>query len=215
MTSTKYPWSLHDGDKITELVEHRQGAYPHPDRFPAPTGKEHTHGPFITVRDARQGDIRLECVWQPVWDTQVLGAADVQFFQNPAGRSEANTNLWSAGCFSWPRRYYVWEIVFQFGPSGVARFVPDYMRTPERVIGPLADKIVVNFQIGEKRYYQTPLSVMFRQYPLTYRAALCSALYIPPVQNFRAWLSFGKEQHFPSPQMARCILNGYLLRELQ
>jgi hypothetical protein len=162
-----------------------------------------------------RGDIRLECIWQPIWDTQELGAADVSFFQNPDARGESKTNLPSVGHFSWPRRYYVWEIVFQFGPRGSARFVPDYMRTPERVIAPLADRVTVNFQIGEKMYYKTPLSVMFRQHPLTYRAALCSALFIPSVQNFRVWLSFGREQHFPAPQMARCILNGYMLREVQ
>lgn len=63
---------------------------------------------FRTVTDAQQGEIKLEAIHQPLYDSASISAAGrVSFFQNPAGRSRFATNLTTAGQLSWPKRFSI------------------------------------------------------------------------------------------------------------
>lgn len=162
-------------------------------------------------------DIKLEQVWQPLWDTFLFPPTPVEtifFFQNPAGRSYFDTNMQTAGCLPWPKRYYPCELSIRLGTPGALGFVKEHRDRLCRAAEGLADNsAVASFRIGEKTEFQCPLWGMYNPNMLEWKAPLLSKPYIPPVQNFMVTLSIPKWM-LPPGTAVRCMLNGYLLREI-
>lgn len=181
----------------------KQSAVDCPDRnrFPPPegaSGKDTKCGClFVSIPDARIGAIKLECIWQPLWDTQSLSQGAVRFFQNPAGRDESQTNLQTAGALTWPKRYIVWELEVMLGHPY-----------------PALNDLVMRMTIGEKRHFAMPLRAMWKRAskPFAYYASLLSPLYIPAVQNFSMEVIAKRSVLEPLEIMA--VMHGYLLREI-
>jgi len=217
----KYPTSYEENDQgtVTELEPRQQGNFPDQARFPAIKGEDGSCGCLMTSwKDT--GDIRLETIWQPLWDTQVLeqkGPLSVQhyFFQNPNGRPTIETNVPTAGHLTWPKRFHLWEVVIQFGSGHPAQFVEGRKeKLKEFFLSLMENHSYLGVRIGEKDHFKMPLEMMYSPSPGQYRAALCTPLYFPPVQNFSVWIEY-KGGNDPALQhKARVILNGYLHREI-
>jgi hypothetical protein len=182
---------------------------------------------FVTVKDARQGTIRLERLRQPLYDTQVHGTMfsvpmarrdefiatppPIMFFQNGIGptRGLSITNLATAGQLSWPKRFDIDGIRISFSH--------------------LVDISEASFalRIGEKSYLTMPLVNMERDDdpikdaehgPLLPRmrfkhVGISPTIYIPPVQWFGVELNPGNK-HFESAEI-RVQLDGVVYREIQ
>jgi hypothetical protein len=182
---------------------------------------------FVTVKDARQGTIRLERLRQPLYDTQVHGTMfsvpmarrdefiatppPIMFFQNGIGptRGLSITNLATAGQLSWPKRFGIDGIRISFSH--------------------LVDISEASFalRIGEKSYLTMPLVNMERDDdpikdaehgPLLPRmrfkhVGISPTIYIPPVQWFGVELNPGNK-HFESAEI-RVQLDGVVYREIQ
>lgn len=55
----------------------------------------------IVCTDANQGEIKLEAIHQPLYDSQSISVAGTaSYFQNPAGRGKLLTNVTTAGQLS-------------------------------------------------------------------------------------------------------------------
>lgn len=215
-----YPTAMDENDQtcIRELESKQQGEFPSISRFPPMLGQDGACGCLMTThKDAQAGEIRLETIWQPLWDTQILPpmAARLNFFQNPAGRPTPQTNLFTAGALTWPKRFHLWEVSFHLGRGHLAQFIQgkenlyrDYM------ISLCENEFVAQVRIGEKIHLQMPFSAMYNPRPLEYRAALCTPLYLPPVQHFMVVI---ESSTFRDPELQtkiRCVLHGYLHREI-
>lgn len=182
-------------------------------------------GRYVTVSDGTVGDVRLEKIRCPLYDTQVqtnifdlpAGRREehlhnppaITFFQNPNGRSSAFTNMQSSGQLCWPKRFDI-----------------DGMRVG---ISELVDvgEAYLDLRIGEVRCLSIPLKNMERDDDVSKDLANCPVLprmrfkhvgidpplYIPPVQNFRVTLFTGSKS-FGSAEI-RVQLDGFLYREIQ
>lgn len=218
------PWNPEDYETVRELNPALQGEVPDKIRFPWPPGSEGgAFGwQFKSFSDAQQGnikleDIKLEVIWQPLWDTQKTmdNMGTLLFFQNPAGRSTMETNVPSAGCLTWPKRFYLWEIVFQFALADIEFFIKEKGEKQKELWKQIRDNhIWATLIIGEKIHFTMPLSMMFNPREGHYRAALPMPLYFPPMQHFRVSLAFNRPQQGMKNKI-RCLLNGYLARDIQ
>lgn len=188
---------------------------------------------FRTVSDAQQGDIKLEAIHQPLYDSQEISAAgDVSFFQNPAGRSAFQTNLQTAGSLSWPKRFSIKAL----------RQVPAFTAIMTDLQTYFSDS-VLRINVGEKNYLTLPAFVItagtgLEAQLLTGNAApaapangetyatvgrpnqqniysLIHSIYIPPVQNFAVTLTIGAGAAPASAFRLHLFLEGELLREIQ
>jgi BrnA antitoxin of type II toxin-antitoxin system len=182
--------------------------------------------PHLTKHsDSSHDDLILETVRQPLYDTQVQpglfdmpltrreeyrqSAPNIVFFQNPAGRGPAFTNLASAGVLTWPKRFDVDGIRISFSH--------------------LVDisEASISFTVGEKLYLCLALKNMERdddpikdeeRGPLLPRMRLKHAginptIFIPSLQSFMATLNTGGK-HFESAE-TRVQLDGLLHRAIQ
>lgn len=188
---------------------------------------------FRTVKDARQGSVRLEAIHQPLYDSSSITASGtISFFQNPAGRSTLNTNLSTAGQLSWPKRFSI-RALRQVTSPGLTLF------TSLAAFLALADYRVT---VGEKNYLQIPAFLLTAGTGLeaqfvTGAAAptapatgqtygnlgrpeqrniysLLHSIYIPPVQNFTVVLNIASGLTVTSFTLW-LFLEGELLREIQ
>lgn len=215
MNRDVYPTSLSvNGVTAGELEPKQQREFPDPTRFPPPRGSVDTETScgclFTTWQDSQQGGgVRLETIWQPLWDTVTVGESgipqEVSFFQQGGGGygGTPRTNMAQPGSFAWPKRYHVWEIVLHCEPRVEALFVECDKKWPA----------MVQMHIGEKIHFSLPLQLFYKPRPCLYRAALCAPLYLPPVQYFRVSLLMGNT-HPHVEGRVRCVLNGYLHREI-
>ncbi len=218
-----YPAAVDENDQhtITELEPRQQGNFPDPTRFPpCPSWKEKgSCGCLLTTHDdAGQGQIKLETIWQPLWDTQLIeqGKDTLFFFQNPNGRGTEKTNVPTAGQLSWPKRFHLWEVSLHFKKAHVLQFVKDHGEVLKNFFeARLNNDFSMTVRIGEKHHLQMPLGAMYNPTPGQYRAAICTPLYLPPVQNFSVilnWRAFRDEGLIHS---CRAVMHGYLHREIQ
>jgi hypothetical protein len=187
---------------------------------------EDPSGSLVTIKDARHGDLRLERLCQPLYDTQVHGTMfdvpmarrdefnanppPIMFFQNGGGpkRGPAITNVQSSAQLYWPKRFDVDGIRISFSH--------------------LVDisEASLMLQIGEKPYLTLPLKNMDRDDdpikdaehgPLLPRMRLkhvgiTPTIHIPPVQWFGVQLNTGGK-YFESAEI-RVQLDGTIYREI-
>jgi hypothetical protein len=189
---------------------------------------------FRTVKDARQGSVRLEAIHQPLYDSVTLTTStSVTFFQNPSGRNYLATNLTTAGQLSWPKRFSI-RALRQVSQLGLTLFT-DYAAYLLRA----AFKV----QVGEKIYLQIPAFLLTAGTGLeaafvtgttiptgptnsqTYANhgrpeqrniySLLHSIYIPPVQNFLVMLDIATGFTSSAGFTLWIFLEGELLREIQ
>lgn len=200
---------------------------------------------FINLPDPSTKDgMRLELITCPLYDTTTLdcGASAPmprrklvmdegythQFFQNPAGRSSAYTNVHSAGSLCWPKRFWIQGIQLDFN------FPLVFSET---------EQLFARIKIGEKFYFSLPLrnfehrednidneraryrqsidNVDVSEYPEMTQEFLngmkedhrVPGICILPLQDFSAILE-GVPKHMGGTE-CRCTLLGVLAREIQ
>ncbi len=188
--------------------------------------------------------VLLECIWQPWWDTKIIprnhygdAVVNVDFFQQGEwqhirlenGRRKGipygETNLETAGQMTWPKRFHLWEFELQF-----SRAVNPLWDT--EFVDRLVQSMMFTFVIGEKNHFKLPVSDFFRRANKlnAFYAPIPLPLFIPPIQNFRARIEIDSSKAYPKPEAfgrfghllsdcgedfyARCILHGYLSREI-
>lgn len=114
---------------------------------------------FSNFDDSQQGNIRLEMIYQDLYDTQrvpdpylypmphrkefLKNPAKLAFFLSPGGRPECFTNMATAGQLSWPKRFFACGITVDL----------DVPLSPAQAGG-----ISVCFSVGEKDFFQKPLA---------------------------------------------------------
>jgi hypothetical protein len=166
---------------------------------------------YVHVKDHRKGGVRLEKGRRSIYDTQPWAAhSTICFFHNPNGRSEAYTNMRTAGQFTWPKR-----------------FLLDGIRISLSKVVDIS-KASFYFQIGEKLYFNLPLMNMERDDDVEKDAAaapglppirlkhlgITPSLYIPPVQHFSLVLNTGDIDWRDRHVDVRVQLDGMLYREI-
>jgi hypothetical protein len=186
---------------------------------------------FRTVKDARQGSVRLEAIHQPLYDSaSITGAANISFFQNPAGRSALQTNVATAGQLSWPKRFSI-RALRQVASPGLTLFTD------------MASYLKYSYYqvvVGEKTYLQIPAFLLTAGTGLEQQTivpatatttgtiyvnhgrpeqrdiySLLHSIYIPPVQNFSVTLNIASGVSIATPFTIWLFLEGELLREIQ
>jgi hypothetical protein len=189
---------------------------------------------FRTVKDARTGNVRLEAIHQPLFDSaSITGSATISFFQNPAGRPAIETNLPTAGQLSWPKRFSI-RALRQVAAPGLTLFT-DFAN----FLAKASYKVIV----GEKQYLSIPAFLLtagtgIEEVLVTGAAApilpangqtyvnhgrpeqrniysLLHSIYIPPVQNFSVTLDIASSYTAATAFRLWLFLEGELLREIQ
>jgi hypothetical protein len=189
---------------------------------------------FRTVKDARTGNVRLEAIHQPLFDSaSITASATISFFQNPAGRPSIETNLPTAGQLSWPKRFSI-RALRQVAAPGLTLFT-DFAS----FLSKASYKVVV----GEKQYLSIPAFLLTAgtglEAPYVTGAAapaapangqtyvnhgrpeqrniysLLHSIYIPPVQNFSVTLDIASGFTAGTAFRLWLFLEGELLREIQ
>jgi hypothetical protein len=220
----RLPVPMSPDDIVTSLNPKRQRAFPDPKRFPPPKGGTGGCGCLMTRwKDPRQGDIKLETIWQPLWDTVPVerGMKTLYFFSGERatdvrhpGETEwgrerrsrfdnGQSYPTSIGHLYWPKKHTVWELEFQL--SGTA----DGMGLTDRYHGAVTEIIM---QIGEKYHLRLPFESLYQARDDNYRAALCTPLFLPSMQNFGVRMTLAHEAS--TSGFVRCVLNGYQHREI-
>ncbi len=221
----RLPVPMSPDDVITSLNPKRQRAFPDPKRFPPPKGSAGGCGCLMTNwKDGRAGDIRLETIWQPLWDTVRIerGVKTLYFFSEerqddvllPDQKDDWGRQLRrrpedgrsfpvTIGCLSWPKKHTVWELEFQLSSNA------NDLGLNDRWYGATTEIIM---QIGEKTHLRMPFESLYQARDNNYRAALCTPLFLPSVQNFGVRMTLGKEAS--GGGFVRCVLNGYQHREI-
>lgn len=189
---------------------------------------------FRTVQDASQGEVKLEAIHQPLYDSNAItGSNDYSYFQNPAGRSRLLTNIPTAGQLSWPKRFSAKAI----------RLVPSFGTVLADLLA-LYQNSIFKFDVGEKNYLTVPaflltpgvglethsafnLNIAAGTNPPTVYGnngrpdhynilALIHPIYIPPVQNFSVTVQVLSGATFTTAGTNLYVfLEGELLREVQ
>lgn len=189
---------------------------------------------FRTVKDARTGNVRLEAIHQPLFDSaSITASATISFFQNPAGRPAIETNLPTAGQLSWPKRFSI-RALRQVAAPGLTLFT-DFAS----FLSKASYKVIV----GEKQYLSIPAFLLtagtgLESVFVTGAAAptapangqtysnhgrpeqrniysLLHSIYIPPVQNFSVTLDIASGFTAATAFRLWLFLEGELLREIQ
>lgn len=189
---------------------------------------------FRTVKDARQGSVRLEAIHQPLFDSaNITASASVSFFQNPAGRPAIETNLTTAGQLSWPKRFSI-RALRQVAAPGIAIYT-DFAQFLARAS--------YTVRVGEKNYLQLPAFLLTAGTGVeaTFLAgaaaplapangqtffnhgrpeqrniySLLHSIYLPPVQNFAVTLDIAAGFTASVAFRLWIFLEGELLREIQ
>ncbi len=188
---------------------------------------------FRTVKDARQGSIRLEAIHQPLYDSVTITAATVNqlFSQGSNNRSALLTNLQTAGQLSWPKRFSIRAVRQVLGYASQALYsdcIIYLQRTFYRVV------------VGEKTYLTLPAFILTAGTGLEVQTvtpktattagaayanlgrpeqrniySLLHSIYLPPVQNFYVEQNCASGTTITSGLVVHLFLEGELLREIQ
>ena len=188
---------------------------------------------FRTVKDARQGSIRLEAVHQPLYDSVTVTASAINqlFSQGSNNRSPLLTNLQTAGQLSWPKRFSIRAIRQTLGYASQALYsdcIIFLQRTFYKVV------------VGEKTYLTIPAFILTAGTGLEAQAStpkiattagaiyanlgrpeqrniysLLHSIYLPPVQNFYVEQNMATGTTITAGLTVHLFLEGELLREIQ
>lgn len=186
---------------------------------------------FRTVKDARQGSIRLEAIHQPLYDSVSLTTQTsvTLFSTGSAGRSALLTNLQTAGQLSWPKRFSIRALRQVLGYASIATYADAsafFQRGSYKV------------QVGEKVYLTIPSFILTAGAGLEQQTtvpqiaatagtvyanpgrpeqrniySLLHSIYLPPVQNFYVQLDIATGLNVT--MVLHLFLEGELLREIQ
>ena len=223
---TVNPYPLYAGEDVADYLRSRQASefpsrlvYPHP---PGMKDQETKCGCLYTQWPdmVSQGVIRLETIWQPLWDTRDVSAGCVQatFFsgvQDPGDvgwggwrGSQGKTNLYTPGRLPWPKKFHIWELEL-------------FLSSAE-----LLEDGVVTIRIGEKDHLNAPLSLFLHRKALVREQGqfhqrtssdrlfmpLPLPLFLPSIQNFGVSIQWGEPTS--APCRIRAVMNGYMHREI-
>jgi hypothetical protein len=189
---------------------------------------------YRQASDAAQGDVKLEAITQPIYDSQtvVTGGSSVSYFQNPGGRSRLFTNVETAGTLTWPKRYSVKAFRVVPSPSAAAQNLQNFYANGYFV-----------FRVGEKDYFVSPLHLLtpgcgLLVWNILGAAAAAApatninvatngeanhrniyilqhAIWLPSVQNFRAVIEMAATFATTASIDVWVYLEGELFREIQ
>lgn len=189
---------------------------------------------YRQASDAAQGDVKLEAITQPIYDSQTIaaGGSTTSFFQNPGGRSRLFTNVETAGSLTWPKRYSVKAFRIVPSPSAAAQNLQNFYANGTFV-----------FRVGEKDYFTAPLHLVTPGCGLLVWNILGAAVailpanninvatngeanhrniyilqhavWLPSVQNFRGIIDMAATYASTSPIDVWVYLEGELFREIQ
>jgi hypothetical protein len=174
--------------------------------------------------------LRLETIWQPLWDTVsapagmktmhffsgdrdddiFYGERDDRGYQKKMRADNGRSFPRSIGSLFWPKKFTMWELELQFSdPEGYGSSVPGKLGLLDTREGDFAR---IEMTIGEKKHLDLPLMSFYRVRDDNYRAALCTPLFLPSMQWFGIRLTWPRESN--QRCTIRCVLNGYLHREI-
>lgn len=226
------PYELYTGELFEpgKEVLRGRGVDEFPSAYTPPSGesdKWSASAGLITVwKDITTDDrgIKLETIWQPIWDFLPVnrGQGELYFFQDSSNEKKASGKCpmsVASGQFHWPKRYHLWEIAFSIYSHHTHSF-SDAAEHDRHVHAMRLTDALVSVTIGEKRYLEAPLSIFASRdrgsSPPILFLPLPLPLYIPPVQNFMVSLrwDFKNGCLSPIPGNIRCVLGGYLSREI-
>lgn len=186
---------------------------------------------FRTVKDARQGSIRLEAIHQPLYDSVALVAQTsvTLFSTGSAGRSALLTNLQTAGQLSWPKRFSIRALRQVLGYASIATYAD---------AAAFLQRGSYKVQVGEKVYLTIPAFILTAGTGLEQQTvvpapaltastvyanhgrpeqrniySLLHSIYLPPVQNFYVQLDIATG--LSVTVTLHLFLEGELLREIQ
>lgn len=189
---------------------------------------------YRQASDAAQGDVKLEAITQPIYDSQTIatGGSTTSFFQNPGGRSRLFTNVETAGSLTWPKRYSVKALRIVPSPAAAAQNLQNFYANGYFV-----------FRVGEKDYFTAPLHLITPGCGLlvwnilgaaaaltpanTLNVAtngeanhrniyiLQHAIWLPSVQNFRGIIDMAATFSTSASLDVWVYLEGELFREIQ
>lgn len=214
--------------------------FPDPQRFPPPKDAivganwRMTRSRKIAGREGLERDLVYEILWQPVWWTTRVEKGDntLSFFQGvsrtrrtilgsgcterdpPLGACFPDPIESSVGCFSWPTEFTIWEVELAFvvgdRPHAPVAPVHDALLSPASE----GNECELNVRIGEFSHFRVNVRDMYLRstHPYSRFVSLLWPLHIPAVQNYRPMVSWAKGA--PRPGMLRCVLHGYLHREV-
>ena len=108
---------------------------------------------FRTVKDARQGSIRLEAVHQPLYDSVNVTVSVINqlFSQGSNNRTPLATNLQTAGQLSWPKRFSIRAIRQVMGYAIAATQID---------MSALLQRTFYKVVVGEKTYLTIPAFIL-------------------------------------------------------
>ncbi len=188
---------------------------------------------FRTVKDARQGSIRLEAIHQPLYDSVTITASTTNqlFSTGSNNRTVLQTNLQTAGQLSWPKRFSIRALRQVLGYASQALYsdcIIYLQRTFYKVV------------VGEKNYLTIPAFILTAGTGLEAQAStpkiattagaiyanlgrpeqrniysLLHSIYLPPVQNFFVTQALATGATITSGLVVHLFLEGELLREIQ
>jgi len=186
---------------------------------------------FRTVKDARQGSIRLEAIHQPLYDSVALTTqTSVTLFSlGNNGRSALLTNLQTAGQLSWPKRFSIRAVRQTLGYAAIASYAD---------AAAFMQRGSYKVQVGEKVYLTIPAFILTAGTGLEQQTvvpapaltastvyanlgrpeqrniySLLHSIYLPPVQNFFVQLDIASGLSITAT--LHLFLEGELLREIQ
>ncbi len=214
------PYPLYTCEPLLEdvLRGHPASSFPSAAVYPPPTGLREGKTRCGCLYTQWGGDddrqITLETIWQPLWHVKdvVPGLGELAFFQDPSeykwdGRQSYSINN---GQFNWPKRFHCWEIEF-------------FLMT--HYSGGLGNLSLldasVSVQIGEKQHLRVPIALFQKRELVTWASRsydrvffpLPLPLYFPSMQNFCVRIHW-VDKLAQIQGSIRCVLNGYLSREI-
>lgn len=113
---------------------------------------------IIIIQEGTHGDLKLLVRSQPLYDHAAFppqnqyGQTTTSFFQNPCGRSLKYTNVITAGCLSWPKRFFVKGIRVIVGPLTTHEDAAEFY-----------DNGFLTLRVGEVTAFSTPMALFWER----------------------------------------------------
>ncbi len=196
----------------------QQGGLATPERFP-----EEKIQTEVEATDGRSDQyIVLTQHWKPLWDTRPLSkdGKSTFFFTRKeviaggAWPERSECNHW-ANVFSWPDRFYLWEMAFYFGFCNNSSMVADYVKEQETLLKTQFERdtiVRIGAEYGSNNF-EMPLWAFLNPRPGEYRVALAKAYLIPPEREFHLSMQSENFHKWREGSVVRCVLHGYLVEE--
>ncbi len=220
------PYPIHEGEPITRLGPKPLSEFPDQHRFPHPAGDTSDRcGCLLTTwKSSWQGDqqIRLETIWQPLWDTRLVirGISQLTFFDGKQQwpdvfeLKEKGLQPWMTFPLGNPKKFHVWELEFTFSDEHIR---DELLKGAWSSQSNATHHAWVEVRLGEKNHFVCPLAEFHRKggKPLSVSAPFPLPLFIPSSQYFQVTVHW-PYGHFSYQHsgIIRCVLHGYLSREI-